>query len=311
MALDLKSSSRLIESRTITFRAMGTLIEISVWANPVLSKQLVKLAPIRIEILEQSWSRFRDLSELNRINSLTIATSLPVSADMAELLIRMKDAKELTNGAYFPHVLGAMQSIGYDRNFENIPVGSSIAVRVHQKLQTRNYEISDNKLTFTEPLLLDAGGIGKGLAGDIITREFLALGAVGVLANIGGDLVGAGLPGDDIWRLGVTNDADQNKPIGFVEADQKNIAIATSSTVKRRWGVNQHHIIDPTTGNSAKLDISQISVVTSEGWRAEALTKAAMLQGFSNADAFLSDYEVGYLIVSSAGKIKSSGVQLC
>lgn len=311
MALNLAMANRLSERRTATFRAMGTNVEITVWANPVLAQQLIAIAPLRIELLEQSWSRFRNSSELNKINQLSEANSLEVSDDMAELLHRMNEAIEVTGGSYFPFVEKTMRRIGYDRNFEDILNSNISAPKLDECLMPRSFSITGGKLSFSQPLSLDAGGIGKGLAADILTREFMNLGAVGVLANIGGDLVAAGRPGNLSWQLGITNDADSNKLIGLIDSQDTQFSVATSSVTKRKFSNGNHHIIDPLTGNSAATDIAQVSVVSTSGWHAEVMAKAGILKGFEGAATYLRDFGLRFLIVSKSGAIKSSGVQLC
>lgn len=311
MALSLAITNRLTEMRMASFRAMGTNVEITVWANPALAQQLIEIAPIRIEILEQSWSRFRNSSELSKINELNEVNSLEVSDDMAELLHRMSEAIEITGGSYFPFVENAMRRIGYDRSFEQTLNSTMLAPKMNQELMPRSFKISGRNLSFSEPLFLDAGGIGKGLAADILTREFMKLGAVGVLANIGGDLVAAGRPGSSSWQLGITNDADSDMLIGLFESQDTQLSIATSSVIKRKFSNGNHHIIDPLTGESAATDIAQVSVVSVNGWHAEVMAKAAILKGFKSAAKYLKSHDLSFLIVSNSGAIKSSGVQLC
>lgn len=306
MALDV----RLIDGQTAHFRAMGTSAEITVWGSKVLAAQLAKLAPLRIEALEQSWSRFRTDSELNKINSLDCADSIEVSGDLAELLHCMKDASQLTDHAFYPHVKDLMEYLGYDQSFEYVSEKKTSTTPSIQNFKNRDFLIQDRILSFNQPVHLDPGGIGKGLAGDIICREFMALGAVGVLVNLGGDLVTAGLPGNGNWRLGITDDSNDGRQLGIIESTELNFALATSSVVKRSWG-NKHHIIDPSLRDSADSDISQVTVISSHGWKAEAFAKSALLKGFSNAKKYLDVLNLDYLLVSKSSEVSAKGVALC
>lgn len=306
MALDV----RLIEGQTAHFSAMGTSAEITVWGSNVLVAQLAKLAPLRVEILEQSWSRFRTDSELNEINRLNCADSIEVSGDLAELLNRMKDASQLTDHAYYPHVKDLMEYLGYDQSFENVSEKKTANTPLIPTIGNRDFLIQDRVLSFDQPVHLDPGGIGKGLAGDIICREFMALGAVGVLVNLGGDLVAAGLPGNGNWRLGITDDSNNGRQLGIIESTELNFAVATSSVVKRSWGI-RHHIIDPSLQDSADSDISQVTVISSHGWKSEAFAKSALLKGFSDAKKYLDDLNLSYLLVSKFNEVSAKGVAIC
>ncbi|MCH9738376.1 MAG: hypothetical protein K0U42_06415, partial [Actinomycetia bacterium] len=58
--VDTESTTRGVSGHAIsTFRAMGSDLEVQVWGELELCESLIALALTRIEILEQSWSRFR------------------------------------------------------------------------------------------------------------------------------------------------------------------------------------------------------------------------------------------------------------
>ena len=69
-------------------------------------------------------------------------------------------------------------------------------------------------------------------------------------------------------------------------------AVATTSRMKRTWGPpgqQRHHLIDPITGLPALTAVQSVTVVTAEGWYAEALTKAAFLAGPDAGAQLLDD----------------------
>ena len=61
-------------------------------------------------------------------------------------------------------------------------------------------------------------------------------------------------------------------------------SVCSSGTLKRRWrnesGDIAHHILDPMTGQSLKRsDVVAASAIAPSGWRAEVLTKMAVVGG--------------------------------
>src|SRR5207302_3615788 len=80
---------------------------------------------------------------------------------------------------------------------------------------------------------IDPGGIGKGLAADIVAEEMLEAGAGGVCVNVGGDLRVAGCPPTPAgWTVGV-DDPFGGPPLTTLALQDG--AIATSSRLGRTW----------------------------------------------------------------------------
>src|SRR5207244_11191700 len=94
----------------------------------------------------------------------------------------------------------------------------------------------------------DPGGIGKGLAADMVVAEATASGAAGVCVNLGGDLRVTGLdPTDAAWTVAVEHPLAAT-PLAYLGL--RDGAVATSTTLRRRWQVEgqpRHHPLDPLT----------------------------------------------------------------
>ena len=144
----------------------------------------------------------------------------------------------------------------------------------------------------------DAGGIGKGLAADLIVSELMAAGAAGACVNLGGDLRVAGhAPGGGSWVVAVEHPLHDN---ALFTLDIAGGAAATSSTLRRSWttvrGERMHHLIDPSTGRPSVTDLVQATVVAANAWVAEGLVKALLLRGGANAFDLLPDGVEGMTI---------------
>jgi thiamine biosynthesis lipoprotein len=180
-------------------------------------------------------------------------------------------------------------------------------------------EVDLDASTVTLPLGvgLDPGAIGKGLAADIVASEIMAAGAIGVLVDLGGDIVVAGKPEDaTTWVLAIEDERDPDNPdreqqlVSFTPTDSfideegirqfDTMGIATSSTLYRRWaGGTRHHVIDPRTGQMADPQLVQASVWCGAGWMAEVSATAALLMKAGHAVTWLEQHEVGYTLLTS------------
>ncbi len=238
-----------------------------------------ELAIARIRDLESRWSRFLPESELSRLNAAG-GSPCVVSTETARAITRAVEAWEFTGGAFDPTV--DVGSIGYDRDFAALPVHATGPVLPRAALGCRGVEqIGARVIRLAPGTALDLGGIGKGLAADLVAEEMLAAGAAGVSVNVGGDVRVAGFPPDESrgWVVGIDLDPDRDVTLPVALADG---GVATSSRLRRRWDTTdgeQHHLLDPTTGLPARSGWATVSIVAGEAWLAEVLTKAVFIAG--------------------------------
>ena len=306
-AMNSVSSSELTprasDCTSLAFRAMGSPVEVTLWGDHEVIDQLIELVPTRIEILEQSWSRFRDDSELSRNNSHAGNGELIISDDFRELVSSMLSASTLTSELFNPTMARVMDALGYSVDFNSIAAETSALNALPEISSPSGVHLSGNSLSLDSGIALDPGALGKGLAGDILCRELRAAGATGVLVNIGGDVVASGTPGDQRWEIGVLNELDRKEIIATVDTDADALAVATSTTARRVWGDGIHHVIDPRTGHVAATDLVQATIVDEQGWVAEAYATAAMVLGFTEAQIFLNKNNVSHYLVRNNGEV--------
>jgi thiamine biosynthesis lipoprotein len=259
----------------VVFRAMGSDAQLTVVGAPAT---VVTSALERVAELERRWSRFLPTSE---VSQLTGERSVRVSADTVLLVERAIDAWRLTGGSFDPTVLGDVLRAGYDRSFELLEadtVGSPLsALRLAACM---DIVIDGDVITLPKGSGFDPGGIGKGLAADLLVADVMAAGAAGVCVNLGGDLhVEGDSPDDGAWTVAVEHPTF-GSPLAVLGLTRG--AVATSTTLRRRWvtdGEPRHHLIDPATGQPSTSDVELVTVVAGAAWQAEVLAKACLLRG--------------------------------
>ena len=242
-------------------------------------RDLIARAQSRLSELESRWSRFRPTSEVSALNAHR-SRPVKVGNDTYELVAHAVRACDLTAGRFDPTILDVMHANGYDRSYEHLAdrkgfiVESGIAAPGCSGVRLDPLVSS---IALGQGTGFDPGGIGKGLAADIVVRELRAAGAEGVMVNIGGDLAVEGTPPDhNGWIIGIEDPSEPSRMLGRVTVEQG--AVCTSSRARRTWlagdGVAMHHIADPRTGIPLNTDIVSITVVAGAGWWAEACSKA-------------------------------------
>ena len=264
-------------------------------------RRLLGVATRRIEDLEAKWSRFRPDSEISALQHRR-DRPVPVSADTRLLLRRALTAWHATKGAFDPSVHDALVAWGYDRDLALVR-GACRAPTAIPAPGLGDLELDEGAGTAClNGCGFDPGGIGKGLAADLVATELVAGGADGALVGLGGDLRVAGHPGPGGWTIGVEDPADPSADL--VRMALSRGGLATSSDRRRRWragGEDAHHLIDPATGAPARPALAGVTVLAGEAWWAEALTKAVLVGGFDVA-------ALGELSASGIGRTRDGEV---
>lgn len=293
----------------IKFDAMGTFVEIVIEGD----EKLLTYSKRRIELLEKKWSRFLPHSEITKLNNSKNEV-VNISNDTYLLLKKGLEGFNITKGLFDPTIFGNILRIGYDKTFSEIK--NSIDNEIHINSFHRGMDyiefIDSNSVRFPINIGYDPGGIGKGLAADLVAQEVIDMGASCAMINIGGDIriIGSQSKGP-IFDIDICDEHDQiietiSLPFG---------AVGTSTTRKRNWILNingetivQNHIVDPSPNPPNNLGVDLASVVSNEAWMCEILCKELLLtrrtQLFDLVEAFnakaMVRTENGTLIKSTA-----------
>jgi len=247
-------------------------------------------AKSRLEELERRWSRFVPASDVSRLNRAPGAFVI-VSADTLFLLATMKQAWRVTGGRYDPTLLSAINAAGYSASYDGSGRVSSTSGAATSGCSIADVTLDPATSTAIVPagVGIDPGGIGKGLAADMVVTELLQGGTGGALVSVGGDLAAAGTaPSPEGWHVAIEDPFDASRE--RLRLALESGGIATSSTLTRTWtknGSRRHHVIDPATQACATTDVAAVTVVARAGWEAEAHATAALLSGSERALDYL------------------------
>lgn len=287
---------------------MGCAVEIEVVGG---GPELLAVAREQIGHLERCWSRFLPTSDVCRLNA---ARGAPVAVDPSTLALleAMVHGFIATEGAFDPTLLAPLVGLGYAASWHDpsavtsVPAGSTLSGRIDEVAIDAEARVAQLPIG----TIIDAGGIGKGLAADRVVAALVAAGAEGAMVNIGGDLVVAGDgPADGDWLLGVADPADPEREV--LQLALHAGGVATSGTLRRTWtapdGASAHHVLDPSTGRptgscGAHAPVLQATVVAGSGMWAEVFTKPLMVAGLA-ALPRLGELGLGARVVLDDGAV--------
>lgn len=253
--------------------------------------------------LEARWTRFRADSDLMRL-ALGAGAAHAVDPSTVALITAMRDGWHATGGDFDPSVLPALLGIGYDRSLVDGAPAPSLPHGARSRHDLDLIRIEGDAVALPHGMALDPGGIGKGLAADLVAERLIESGARGALVEIGGDVRARGeSPDGTAWRIRVADPVDARTDAALVRIVEG--AVATSSQRRRRFrgadGVERHHIIDPRTGGSADSSVQSATVIAATAAAAEVLTKPAFVREPGAYLAWLEGLGAQGMLIDAAG----------
>ncbi len=272
-----------------TFKAMNT--DIKIIATGVASTSIQQNVRQLFEKSEERFSRFiesSELSELNRNGELNQPTEMMLDVLQSSIRYFRK-----TGGAFNPTILNALESAGYDRSFDTLdqrnvttksPASGSIDLNESLEIDYLNKRVRSRNQ-------LDLGGIVKGWTVDH-AATLMRTKCDGWLIDAGGDILTGGSPsGDQEWTIGIDDPFTENVLADAIQIN--NCAVATSSTLKRKWQANgrhMHHIIDPNTSRPSSSDLAAVNVIARNAEMADVLATASLVLGQMSAEELLTNH---------------------
>jgi thiamine biosynthesis lipoprotein len=256
---------------------------------------------------EAAWSRFDSSSDVSRLNW---AEGEGVAVDPLTLVLleRMAEGSQLTAGDFDPTLLPDLLAAGYTSSAVNPERTTTLPSSAVAPGNLAGIRTVGSTVTMPIGTTVDAGGIGKGLAADLVCEYVLAQGGWGVMAEIGGDIVVDGEAPDGVaWRLGVEDPHDLAQHSSIVRLPRG--ALVTSSQRKKRFATaagTAHHLINPRTHTSAATTVQTVSVIATSGARAETLTKPGFVRPPSEYLAWLPTVGAAGLVIDESGAVTVS-----
>ena len=268
------------------------------------SEEHVRSAVDHVGRLERTWSRFLPDSEISALNRSAGCLTL-VSEATYELVAHAERARRATAGAFTSLMLDQLVELGYDRTWSEV---QSDGVAADDDVVTVDHPACDDGIELYPEIRavqvpdgarFDPGGIGKGLAADMVAAALLDDGAASAQIELGGDVrvVGRAWNGDD-WHVNV-DDVDHGTPVAATIQLSEG-GVATSSTKRRRWRrgtVELHHLLDSRTGRPADTDLDAVTVAAPELWWAEVVAKVALMAGSDGARGVLERHGLSGVLV--------------
>ncbi|SRR5579884_2927494 len=295
-----------LKASEIRLEAFGTLAVVAVSDCTRLDAAAEAVVQV-VDEFDLACSRFRADSELSMLNASASAGSpVRVGPVLLEAVSAALRAARLTDGDVDPTVGEALISLGYDRDFEEIPSvvpGRPLAAIPGWRAVSVDRDAGTVRLA--RGVSLDLGATAKALAADRAAAAAHEAAGCGVLVSFGGDLALVGPAPEAGWRVRVTDDhrAGVTAPGQWISLHDG--GLATSSVAVRRWRTETgvaHHLIDPTTGGSVDSAWRTVSVCAASCLDANIASTAAIIRG-SRAVGWLEGLGLPSRLVGADGTV--------
>ncbi len=291
-----------------SFDVMGTRAKVEFETDSEqLAQELIKQTIQEMQRVDQVMSPFKETSEISRINRLAAKAPLKTSKEMIHLVAKSLYYSKLTKGAF--DITFSSLGFLYDYRQHTKPTEQQKQTLVHYiDYRSIILDTTDSTIYFKHPQIkIDFGGIAKGYAVDRCIEILKAHGIKNAFVNAGGDSRVIGRKNGRLWYVGVRHPRDPNKLI--VNIPLEDLSISTSGDYERYFtenGIRYHHIIDPTTGDSARLSQS-VTILADYSIDADALSTSIFILGAKKGLALINRIPtVSAIIVDKEGKLSYS-----
>jgi len=290
---------------------MGTSIVCELWADERAAGEAAITAVMdEMRRIDRTMSPHKEDSELSRINRDAHAAAVPVSVEMARLIVRAAEFSELSGGAFDI----TYAAVGHLYDYRNrIRPSDEELEKARAAVGWRGLVLDSQARTvrFARPgMRIDLGGFAKGHAVDNATAILRRRGVAHAMVSAGGDSRVIGDRRGRPWTIGVRDPRNPGKVAAMLPLED--VSISTSGDYERYFdadGTRFHHLIDPATGKSPR-EIQSVTVLADDGLTSEALSKIVFVLGVERGMALVeSQSGVDAVVVDAAGALHfSSGL---
>jgi thiamine biosynthesis lipoprotein len=282
--------------------AMGTVVTIQV-AGRVTDPQrrhdrdeAVERAFDWFHRIEEHCSRFDPESELRAL-TMQVGVAVPASAILYEAVAFALAVADESGGAFDPTVGHRMETRGFNREHRTGRIVRT-AIEPDGAVSYRDVRLDPDgkRITLLRPLVLDLGGVAKGLAIDMAARELMPFEDFAI--DAGGDLYLGGCNAFGApWSVGIRHPRRDGELIDALRVSDK--AVCTSGDYERRSEDEDggQHIIDPRSGLPVG-GVASVTVVAATAMLADALATAVFVLGPDDGLRLLDRLGVDGLLVS-------------
>lgn len=261
--------------------AMTTPIELEFWAeHKDQAEQIGEEVLAVFHRVDEQMSRYRDDSEVSRLNRNAANGPVTVSDGLFQVLEKAREVSILSDGA-FDITFG---SVGYLYDFRAGKKPTEEQLRSGlPRVNFRDVVLDQDDHTVAyrhEGILVDLGGIAKGYAVDLGIERLVSFGIRHARLSAGGDMRLLGDKRGRPWYVGIRDPRSEGR--NAVVLPLEDVAVSTSGDYERFFvdeaGDRVHHILSPETGKSVQ-GVQSVTIIGEDALTTDGLSTAVFVLG--------------------------------
>ena len=284
------------------FFAMDTVMSFTAYGER--GEEAVEAAVQEVERLDALLSTGIAESEVSRINA---SGEGDLSEDTEKILSEGLTIWKQTGGLFDVTIYPLMQLWGFPTGNYHVPTKEELK-QTMSLVDSSEVILDGNHVTLGEKQKMDLGGIAKGYTSNRIMEIFQEYGVTSAMVSLGGNVQTLGKKPDGTdWQVGIQNpDNVQGDLLGAVAVQDQ--AVITSGGYERYFEENGQtyiHILDPRTGCPAESGLASVTIVSSNGMLADALSTSLYIMGLDEAEAYWRIYadEFDMILMTDDGTV--------
>lgn len=293
------------------FFAMDTYMEVDAYGDN--GEKAVAKAEKEVNKLDSILSTGKSISEISKLNK---NKKQVVSADTMSLIKESVKISKETNSAFNPTIYPLMELWGFTTKNYYVPKDNEIKPLLnHMDIDNIKIDERKNEVSFKDSnMKIDLGAIAKGYTSSKIIDIFKENNIKSGMVTLGGNVQVLGKkPDGSLWKVGIQNPIGEDEYLGVLQTSDK--AVITSGGYERNFTKNgkiYHHILDPSNGYPANNGLTSVTIISSDGTLADALSTSLFVMGKDKAIDFYkkSNYNFDFILYTSDNKlIISDGIK--
>jgi thiamine biosynthesis lipoprotein len=273
--------------------AMTTAINMEFWSeDPAVAEKAGGAVLAMFDRIDHQMSRYREDSELSRVNRQAASEPVEISASLFEVIKKAEEVSELSQGAFDI----SFGSVGYLYDFREKRQPSDDEIAAGLAMVNYKSVVLDpdaNTVRFLdEGVRLDLGGIAKGYAIDLGIDILKSFGIRHARLSAGGDMRLLGDKRGKPWIVGIRDPRAEGRNVLVMPLSD--VAISTSGDYERFFiddsGERIHHILSPATGKPAK-GVQSVTILGKDALITDGLSTAVFVLGSAKGLALINQLD--------------------
>ncbi|WP_461481416.1 FAD:protein FMN transferase [Porticoccus sp.] len=293
--------------------SMGTSYQVKVVPNRVaVPEDMAAQIQQTLDSMENIFTTYRPDSELMHLNRAGVKQTVPISAEMLQVLQLSQEVYRLTGGAFDPTVgsLVNLWGFGPDPSLDRVPAKNQINSMLAQVgLNKLELDAGARSARRNADIQLDLSAVAKGFAVDAVAAHLESLGFSNYLVEVGGELRVMGVKANQQpWRIAVESPSLERREVQQA-LTPGNAGVATSGDYRNYFekdGSRYSHTIDPRTGYPVSHRLASVTVIAGKTAFADALATGLMVMGHEAALQLAEKNDLAiYLLVKEGDGFKA------